>query len=143
MGEKGGCIKSGEELQKLSPDPFLREYLTGLSFGGECTWLSLMERPERFAAAVPICAGDKLMDVPVTERGKKFAKFPLWIFHGDADKVISVEVSRKVVKALRDAGGTPKYTEYPGVGHNSWDSAYRDSKLIEWLFAQSRKLEDR
>jgi predicted peptidase len=83
------------------------------------------------------------MDVPVTERGKKFAKFPLWIFHGDADKVISVEVSRKVVKALRDAGGTPKYTEYPGVGHNSWDSAYRDSKLIEWLFAQSRKLEDR
>ena len=27
-----------------------REYVTGLSFGGECSWLSLVERPERFAA---------------------------------------------------------------------------------------------
>jgi hypothetical protein len=53
--------------------------------------------------------------------------------------VISVEVSRKVVKALRDAGGNPKYTEYPGVGHGSWVKAYRDPELIEWLFAQYSK----
>jgi len=49
-----------------------------------------------------------------------------------------VDVSRKMVKTLRDAGGNPKYTEYPGVGHYSWDRAYRDPELIEWLFAQSR-----
>ena len=116
-----------------------REYVTGLSFGGECTWLSLMARPERFAAAVPICAGDRLMGVPTERRGDQFAKFPLWIFHGDADKVISVDVSRRIVKALREAGGDPKYTEYPGVGHYSWDRAYRDPKLIEWLFAQKKK----
>ena len=115
-----------------------REYVTGLSFGGECTWLSLIERPDRFAAAVPICAGDKLMDVTAAERGKQFAQLPLWIVHGDADKVISVDVSREVVQALKDAGGDPKYTEYPGVGHNSWDRAYRDPELIEWLFGQSR-----
>jgi predicted peptidase len=44
-----------------------------------------------------------------------------------------------MVKALRDAGGDPKYTEFPEVGHDSWDLAYRDAELIEWLFAQSRK----
>ncbi len=115
-----------------------REYVTGLSFGGECVWLSMIERPNRFAAAVPICATIGLVDLELAERGKKFAQFPLWIFHGDDDKVVPVDASRNTVNALRDAGGNPKYTEYPGVNHYSWDKAYRDPELIEWLFAQSR-----
>jgi predicted peptidase len=115
-----------------------REYVTGLSFGGECVWLSLMERPDRFAAAVPICATDGIIGMDVAARGRKFAQLPLWIFHGDADDVVPVDFSRRMVKALRDAGGNPKYTEYPGVNHYSWDKAYRDPELIEWLFAQSR-----
>lgn len=123
--------------QEFSIDPD-RQYVTGLSFGGECTWLSMMERPERFAAAVPICAGDRLMGISTEERGKQFAQFPLWIFHGDADNVISVDVSRKIVAALRQAGGDPKYTEYPGVNHYSWDKAYRDPALKAWLFRQTR-----
>jgi predicted peptidase len=116
-----------------------REYVTGLSMGGECTWVSIIERPDRFAAAVPICAGDKFIGMEPSEMGAKFAHFPLWLFHGDADDIISVNVSRKLVKALRDAGGNPKYTEYPGVDHGSWELAYRDPELIKWLFAQSRK----
>lgn len=128
-----------DHLEKEFSIDTSREYVTGLSMGGECTWVSIIERPDRFAAAVPICAGDKFIGMDAEERGKTFAQFPLWIFHGDADDVISVNVSRKVVKALRDAGGNPKYTEYPGVGHDSWTRAYRDSELIEWLFAQSRK----
>ena len=115
-----------------------REYVTGLSFGGECTWMSLIERPDRFAAAVPICATDLLVQTDGVKRGEIFAQFPLWIFHGDADKVVPVETSRKTVKSLRDAGGDPKYTEFPGVGHDSWDLAYRDPELVAWLFAQSR-----
>jgi poly(3-hydroxybutyrate) depolymerase len=115
-----------------------REYVTGLSFGGECTWMSMIERPDRFAAAVPICATSLLAEMDAADRGERFARLPIWIFHGDADQVVPVETSRKIVKALRDAGGDPKYTEYPDVDHNSWDLAYRDPELIEWLFAQSR-----
>jgi len=115
-----------------------REYVTGLSFGGECTWLSLMAKPNRFAAAVPICAGDRLMDISNEKRGTQFAEMPLWIFHGDRDEVISVDASRKIVKALREAGGTPKFTEYLDVGHYCWDKAYGDPKLAEWLFSHSR-----
>jgi predicted peptidase len=116
-----------------------REYVTGLSFGGECTWMSMIERPDRFAAGVPICATGLLVEMDAPNRSEVFAQFPLWIFHGDADNVVPVETSRKMVKALRDAGGDPKYTEFPEVGHDSWDLAYRDAELIEWLFAQSRK----
>ncbi|MEM7387824.1 MAG: dienelactone hydrolase family protein [Verrucomicrobiota bacterium] len=131
-----------DHLEKEFPIDRTREYVTGLSFGGECTWLSLMEEPGRFAAAVPVCAGNRLMDMEVAVRGRSFSRFPLWIFHGSADKVISVEASREIVKALREAGGSPKYTEYPDVGHNCWDQAYRDPELIRWVFAQQRKPTD-
>ena len=117
-----------------------REYVTGLSFGGECTWTSLMERPDRFAAAVPICATDHLSGLSIEERAEQFAKLPIWIFHGDADSKVPVERSQYMVKELTMEGGAPEYTEYPGVGHNSWDPAYRDPKLVAWLFAQNRTL---
>lgn len=114
-----------------------REYVTGLSFGGDCTWFSLFERPARFAAAAPICAGYTL-DSSAAERAKKMAGLPIWIFHGDEDKVVPVKASRQMVKALKDAKGNPKYTEYAGVGHYCWDKAYRDSEFVDWLFMQSR-----
>ena len=44
-----------------------------------------------------------------------------------------------MVAALKKAGGKPKYTEYPGVGHNSWDKAYRDPEFYKWLFGQKRE----
>ncbi len=127
-----------DSLEKESSIDTNREYVTGLSFGGECTWMSLMERPDRFAAAVPICATDGYSGLTVEERVENLAQLPLWIFHGDADEKVPVQASRKMVKALRDAGGNPKYTEYPGVTHNSWDQAYRDPELVTWLFAQKR-----
>lgn len=33
----------------------------------------------------------------------------------------------------------PIYTDYPGVGHNSWDNAYRTAKLYEWFLKNPRK----
>ncbi len=105
----------------------------------EYTWMSIIERPNRFAAAVPVCAASWFAGMDPAARGEKFAQFPLWIFHGDADTVVPVALSRKIVQALRDAGGNPKYTEHPGVEHDSWTATYRDPELIEWLFAQSRK----
>lgn len=114
-----------------------REYVTGLSFGGDCTWFSLFERPNRFAAAVPICGGYTL-DSSAAERAKAFADLPLWIFHGDADKVVPVRASRLMVKALKEANRNPKYTEYKGVGHYCWDRVYRDNELVTWLFKQSK-----
>ena len=110
-----------------------RVYLTGLSLGGMGTWSIGMKHPDRFAALVPVCGrGDN-------SQAAKIAKLPIWCFHGDADKSVSVEGSRSMIKAIKEAGGEPKYTEYPGVGHNSWDNAYGTDELYTWLLAQKRK----
>lgn len=43
-----------------------------------------------------------------------------------------------MIEALKQAGGTPKYTEYPKTGHDSWSATYRHPELYAWLFAQQR-----
>jgi predicted peptidase len=44
-----------------------------------------------------------------------------------------------MIAAIKQAGGEPKYDEYPGVGHNSWDKAYANPELYKWLLSHSRK----
>ncbi len=111
-----------------------RQYLTGLSMGGYGSFLIGSSHPDRFAAVVPICGGgDPAAMAP------KLKDTPMWVFHGDADQAVPVARSREMVEAIKTAGGTQvKYTEYPGVGHNSWDPAYTDPELPKWLFAQKR-----
>jgi len=47
-----------------------------------------------------------------------------------------VTESRNMVAALRAAGGRVNFTEYPGIGHDSWDLAYADPNLPRWLLQQ-------
>ena len=107
-----------------------RLYVTGLSMGGFGTWDLISRFPKKFAAAVPICGGADEAQAP------QIAKVPVWVFHGGADDVVKTIRSRNIVAALKAAGGSPKYTEYPGVGHGSWDQAYREADLFPWLFSQ-------
>ena len=72
-------------------------------------------------------------------KASAIAKVPQWIFHGGADTVVKPERSRNMVEALKKAGAEPKYTEYEGVGHNSWDKAYENSELWSWLFSQKKE----
>ena len=37
--------------------------------------------------------------------------------------------------ALKELGGVVKYTEYEGVGHNSWDKAYAEPNFFSWLLS--------
>lgn len=110
-----------------------RLYVTGLSMGGFGTWDALQRYPNRFAAAVPICGGGD------PAFAKQLAHIPIWAFHGDADTAVKPIRSRDMINALKAAGGSPKYTEYPGVGHNSWAATYANRDLYAWLFAQKRR----
>ena len=109
-----------------------RIYLTGLSMGGYGTWDLAARQPERFAALIPICGGGDEATAP------RLANLPIWCFHGDADDIVPVERSRSMIAAVRTAGGDPKYSELPGVGHDSWTPAYRDPAVLDWLFSQRR-----
>lgn len=132
-----------------------RIYLTGLSMGGFGTWELATRNPGRFAALVPICSGvrplkdwrqlratvadDPKITDPYAEVARRIGSTPVWIFHGDGDQAVPVAESRHMAEALRAANANFKYTEYPGVGHNSWDRAYGEPDLVPWLLAQSLK----
>ncbi len=120
--------------EKYSIDP-QRRYVTGLSMGGFGTFDALIRRPQYFAAAVPICGGAD------DHRAAEIAHVPMWIFHGSADPAVPVERSRSVYKALKAAGGNPRYTEYEGMGHNVWSRAYREPALRTWLLNRRRNRE--
>lgn len=109
-----------------------RLYVTGLSMGGYGTWDMIARTPELFAAAAPVCGGADEATAP------RVTKLPIWAFHGDRDTAVKPERSRRMIAAIEKAGGQPKYTEYPGVGHDSWSQTYADPKFMDWLFAQKR-----
>ncbi len=125
----------GALREEFSIDPE-RVYVTGLSMGGFGTWDLLQRHPERFAAGVPICGGGD------PAHAETLAHVPLWAFHGDRDTIVRVERTREMIDAIENAGGEPRYTELPGVGHGSWDAAYTDDALYTWLFSQTRSNRD-
>jgi len=123
-------------------------YLTGLSMGGYGTWHLAAKYPGRFAAIAPICGGVLMPDVsrlqpasdttPYTEVAKKIGgKTPTWIFHGGDDPVVPVTESQRMNEAMKALGGDVHYTEYPGVGHDSWLKAYDDADFIKWMLSKS------
>ena len=122
-----------DETMKEYKTDSKRQYLTGLSMGGYGTWSAAAAFPQRWAAIIPICGGGNPKDA------EKIKDIPTWVFHGDADTSVPVKKSQEMVEALKAAGGKPKYTEYPKVGHNSWDMAYGDKELIPWLLEQKKK----
>ena len=126
----------GEVQKAYKTDP-KRVYLTGLSMGGFGTYSLAAAHPDKWAAIVPVCGGVGLK-ADLKDAAEKIKGIPTWVFHGDQDSAVPVKMSRDVVAALKEAGGAPKYTEYPGVAHNSWDKAYGEKELWAWLFAQKK-----
>jgi predicted peptidase len=122
-----------DETQKTYKVDAKRVYLTGLSLGGMGTWSLAAAYPERWAAIAPICGRGDL------KTAVKMKDIPCWCFHGDKDVTVKVEGSRDMIQALREAGGNPRYSEFPFVGHNSWDCAYATDELYGWLLSHKRK----
>lgn len=119
------------ELKKNEAVDRKRLYVTGLSMGGMGTFDLICRYPNTFAAAVPICGG---VDV---ERLRKVKKMPIRIFHGDADNLVPVIHSRNAYVELK-ANGAQKVQIilFKGVGHNSWDHAFKMDDFMEWIFTK-------
>jgi len=109
-----------------------RLYITGYSMGGVGTFGMLAAHPDLFAAAIPICGAW------YPEQAAKFVNFPLWAFHGTADRFVPVRETRAIIAAIKKAGGHPRYTEYPKVDHNSWIPAYNEPEIWTWLLSQKK-----
>lgn len=122
----------GSLSKEFAIDPE-RIYLVGQSRGGQGTWDLIAKRPDLFAAAVPLCGDGN------TVRIIKARDVPVWAFHGAKDDLVPVIGSREMTAALRAAGGTVKYTEYPEAGHDVWTLAFSEPELPAWLFSHRRR----
>ena len=145
-----------DSLIENYPIDIHRIYVTGLSMGGFGSWYLLFHNPQKYAGAIIMSgAGDPQMACAIRE-------IPIWNFHGDADKVVPVEGSRRMMKAISDCGkdvlliSNPNnksflnsdfekkrilesehiYTEYKGKGHAIWKESYSNWLVREWLFSK-------
>ncbi len=125
-----------------------RIYLTGLSQGGHGTWVLGARHPDLWAALVPVAgygpARSEAAGLPPAFHGSpaelaaRIGKLPVWAYHGAKDDVVPVSAAREMVDAVRAAGGSPRLTILPDAGHDSWDAAYGDPALREWLLGRRR-----
>lgn len=71
----------------------------------------------------------------------KIVDVPIWAFHGAKDRNVLVEGSRKMIAAIKEAGGNPLYTEFPDEGHIFSESFEKTEGMLDWVFAQKRTVE--
>ncbi|HEY2722266.1 MAG TPA: phospholipase, partial [Chitinophagaceae bacterium] len=122
-----------DSLMSLSFADTNRIYIGGLSQGGMGVFDIIARYPNIFAAAFPICGAGKIATAD------KFAKqTSVWIFHGADDDVVPVYFSRQFYHRLKKLSADVKYTEYPGVKHNSWVNAFEEKDLLSWIFSKSK-----
>ena len=154
LGDEGRFAMLAAERAAAEFDGDLdRLYLTGMSMGGYGTWHLALENPGRFAALVPICGGIResprvtsVRQSPLTMSAADPYAFvaealrntPAWIFHGEDDGLIPASESRKMFEELKARGADVRYTEFPKVGHNSWDPAYETKELWTWMLTKRR-----
>ena len=131
------------EAERVDPD---RVAITGLSQGGHGTIQLASMHGDRFCAAAPVC-GYVERWWQVGERGRlgfpeggtrdafvrTFEGTPIWLLHGKRDGVVPVGQSEWLHGQLTGAGLASRLTVFPDDDHNSWDSAYRESGVWEWL----------
>ena len=111
-----------------------RVYVTGLSMGGFGAWRLIATYPDRFAAAVPICAGGE-----PEKMAKAASRVPIWAFHGAKDPIVPLELGQKMVDAVKQAGGDVRFTVYPEATHNSWKETYDNPAVYDWLLSHRLK----
>ena len=76
---------------------------------------------------------------PFTALATGIRNIPILVFQGDADEVVPVEQSRRIVAALKKAAANVRYTEFPGLNHGeAGTKALTDPATLSWLLTQHR-----
>ncbi len=123
-----------------------RIHLMGISMGGIGVWRTAYsdENEDNIFAALSVAPGKGEF-----EDACKIAenKTPVWAFHGTNDNSsMPIYAGRRPIEGMIacDADPAPIFTVYEGVGHNSWDRAYRTDNslhtpnIYQWFLAQTK-----
>jgi len=152
--------------ERFKPDPG-HVYLTGHSMGGHGTWFLGATYPDKWAGIAP-CAGyptlkgygsaDGLIpdtsNIPVEQMllragnqsdviklAGNYKNLGVYIFHGDADRVVSVNYARQMKKLLADFHPDMSYYEYPGGEHWFGDHSVDWKPIFDFFKWHSRPLD--
>jgi len=144
--------------EKFKPDP-QRIYLTGHSMGGHGTWFLGATYPDKWAA-IGACSGyptlkgygsadglipdssNSPMEQILLRSGNQsdviklvsnYKPLGVYILHGDADKVVSVNYARQMRKLLGEFHADMSYYEYPNGEHWFGDQAVDWKPLFEFF----------
>jgi predicted peptidase len=109
-----------------------RIILVGQSMGGLGVWALLQNFPEKWAAALVLESYDNFTNLGA------IARVPLWLFQGDQDLTVPVDLVRTMVKQMRKANAQLRYTEYDKMNHEIWDKVYAEPDLVPWVAARKR-----
>lgn len=95
--------------------------------GGNGVWDLAANSENVFAAAVPLAGWYD------TSAAMRLKSIRIWAFHGEDDDVIPISKTEEMVSAIKDAGGTPRLTRYPGLKHSIMEETYTKLELYKWL----------
>lgn len=110
-----------------------RIYLTGLSMGGFGTWALAEQFSNQFAAAAVVCGsgGNPYL-------AYRLKNVPIRIYHGGADKSVSILNARMMDNALKKVGADVQLIVYPKLGHGIWNKVYFSDDFYDWLLKQRK-----
>lgn len=112
-----------------------RIYVLGMSLGGYGTMDVCATYPDRITAGMALCGGASVKDV------SGLGRLPFWIIHGTADRAVSVNCSKSVVKSLQNTGNDSRlrYDWWQGAGHGTPARVFYLKKTYQWLFSHNLK----
>ncbi|MGI8952116.1 MAG: fibronectin type III domain-containing protein [Chitinophagaceae bacterium] len=111
-------------------DPF-RVSDNGLSAGGQATWEMLIDHPTYLSASLPMSSSSIGYKDSNVVNAIKYT--PMWLFQGGLDGSPAPPTSQQVRDAILNAGGDFKYTEYPYLGHGTWDMAWSEPDFYPFI----------
>ncbi|MES2792618.1 MAG: alpha/beta hydrolase-fold protein [Planctomycetota bacterium] len=121
------ALKILDDVEKqYQVDPQHRS-LVGWSMGGYGAVAIAAADPKHWSSVVTLAGGGDPAEVV------KLKDTPFWAFHGGRDTAVKVEESRKIIDALKAAGGKPLYTEVADLDHEAYKAAFDRPEFYRWL----------
>lgn len=117
-------------IPELKLDPF-RVIVNGLSGGGGSTWQMLKNYTMLVAGGLPISAVSNYDADAQNIANLKYT--PIWLFQGGLDNGPAPFTARGVVSSFEAAGANITYTEYPTLGHSSWNTAWAEPNFTVFM----------